>query len=140
MTKVYKIKVNTFFYIFPKDLDQWDPKTFYDVEVPNSNTVADLQKKMFEMLVLSSPHYFVEFYRKGFNVGAKLNAEDKIDDGETVFAVFSSKIPLERVVEHIKYKEADMKIDDKIKDNENRSSKDHDKSKYYSYEIQSKYK
>ena len=88
MIKVYKIKVNTFFYLFPKHVNQWDPKPSYEVEVPNSNTVADLQKKMFEMLVLSSPQYFVEFYSEGFNVDAKLNAEDKIDDGETVFAVF----------------------------------------------------
>ena len=138
--KLYKIKVNTFFYFFPKDLDQFDPKPSFDVEVYNTNTVADFQTKLFEMVNLSDSDYVAEFYSKGFNVGAKLNAEDKIDDGETVFAVFSSKIPLERVVEHIKYKEADMEIDYKIKDVENRSSKDHDKSKYYSYEIQSKYK
>ena len=101
--KLYKIKVNTFFYFFPKDLDQFDPKPSFDVEVYNTNTVADFQTKLFEMVNLSDSDYVAEFYSKGFNVGAKLNAEDKIDDGETVFAVITCGRNVQEIVDEINF-------------------------------------
>ena len=96
MIEVYKIKVNTRFYLCSRDF-QLNLKTSYDVQVPNSNTVADFQTRLFKMMKLSGSAYFADFYRAGFYAGDKLKAGDRIDNGSVVFAVISCKRKLEKV-------------------------------------------
>ena len=105
MVKLYRIKVYTFFQSVQKDLDQWALKDYYDVEVSNSNTVADLQTRLFELANISGSAYFADFYREGFYVGGKLKAGDKIDDDATVYAVISCKTKVSKVVDYINRKD-----------------------------------
>ena len=72
----------------PNDLDRYDRKPPFHVEVRDSNYVADFHIKLTEMIHLSGSECFVEFYREHFFifVGEKLEADDKIEGGATVFA------------------------------------------------------
>ena len=45
------------------DLDEYDPKPSFDVEVRDSNYVTDFHIKLTEMIDLSGSECFAEFYR-----------------------------------------------------------------------------
>ena len=50
----------------PNDLDKYDPKPSFDVEVRDSNYVADFHIKLTEMIDLSGSEYYAEFYIEDF--------------------------------------------------------------------------
>ena len=89
----------TFFQFVPQDLDKYDPKPFFEVEVSGSNTVADFHSKLTEMIDLRNSECVAEYYRDGFNVGEKLECDERIEDGATVYAVFTTKKKLKEVVD-----------------------------------------
>ena len=47
------------------DLDKYDPKLSFDVEVSDSNYVADFHTKLTEMIDFSGSECFAEFYIEG---------------------------------------------------------------------------
>ena len=79
------------FNLLPKDLDKFDPKMSYEVEVSGSNTVADFRSKLNEMIGLRNYKCEVEFYRKWFNGDEKLERDERIEHGATVYAVVTIK-------------------------------------------------
>ena len=85
-----KVRVNTCFQIIPKNLRHFNPKPYYDVEMPNWWNVADLHVKLFTIWNISCLLYKVEFYRDWFDEG-KLSGDDNVEDGTTLFAVISLK-------------------------------------------------
>ena len=107
----FKITVMTFFQFVPKDVDKWDPKSSFEVEVSGSNFVADFHTKLTKMIDLRNSECSAEFYRGGFNVGKKLECDEKIEDGETVYAVITTKKKLKEVVDEIRHKETRDKFD-----------------------------
>ena len=55
------ITVMTIFKFDPKDLENYDPKMSYVVEVSGSNTVADFRSKLVEMIDLINYECAAEF-------------------------------------------------------------------------------
>ena len=87
----FVITVMTIFQL-QKELENYDPKMSYVVEVSGSNTVANFRSKLINMIALS--HFDLinydiaaEFYRKWFEDGEKLGCDEKIEHGATVYAV-----------------------------------------------------
>ena len=70
------------FKYIPNDLVKYDPKPSFDVEMRDSNYVADFHIKLTEMIDLSGSEYFAEFHKEFFFIfiGEKLQANDKIED------------------------------------------------------------
>ena len=87
----FKITVMTQFNLLPKDLENYDPKISYEVEVSGLNTVADFCSKLTEVIGLRNYKCEAEFYRKWFNEGKKLERDVRIEQGETVYAVITIK-------------------------------------------------
>ena len=106
----------TFFQFVPKDLDKYDPKPFFEVEVSGSNTVADFHSKLTEMNDLRDSDFVAEYYRDGFNVGEKLKCDEKIEDGATVYVVFTTKKKLKEVEYDTRYKDVKSEFDDMFDD------------------------
>ena len=77
----------TQFQLVQDDLDKFDPKTDYEVEVSGSNTVADFHSKLTEIISLRNSYCVAEYYRKWFDVGEKLEWDERIEDGAVVYAV-----------------------------------------------------
>ena len=76
----------------PKDLQNYEPEMSYVVEVFGSTTVADFRSKLIEMIALShfdmiSYDLAAEFYRKWFDDGEKLECDERIEHGSTVYVV-----------------------------------------------------
>ena len=87
----FVITVMTIFQL-PKELENYDPKMSYVVEVSGSNTVADFRSKLIHKLQVDDINLIdyglaVEFYRKWFEDGEKLGCDEKIEHGATVYAV-----------------------------------------------------
>ena len=62
------------------DLDKHDQKPYFDIEVRDSNCVVDAYTKLTEISKLSGLNCFLNF----------TEADDKIEDGASVFAVVKS--------------------------------------------------
>ena len=106
----------TFFQFVPKDLDKYDPKPSYEVEVSGSNTVADFHSKLTAMIDLRNSECEAVFYREGFHVGDKMECDERIEDGATVYAVFTTKKKLKQVVDDMRYKDVKSDFDDMFDD------------------------
>ena len=76
----------TIFKFDPKDLENYDPKMSYVVEVSGSNTVADFRSKLTEMIGLRNYYCAAEFYRNWFDDREKLECDERIENGATVYA------------------------------------------------------
>ena len=85
-----QVRVNTCFQLYPEDLRFFTPEPDYDVEIPKWSNVAALRLKLFQTWPISCLRYKVEFYRDWFDEG-KLNGDDNVEDGTTLFAVISLK-------------------------------------------------
>ena len=74
----------------------------------DSNYVADFHIKLTEMIDMSGSECFAKFHRRFFIiVGEKLEADDRIEDCVTVFAVIKS---LENVADEDDYKEEKRQV------------------------------
>ena len=105
MDKHYKIKIKTCFYYFP-EMSQTLLKRFTSINAGAlNNSVANFQSLLFRILNISSPDYFAEFRREGFDVGDKLNADDKIEDGAIVFVNITCKRNKENYIDDVFYKQ-----------------------------------
>ena len=81
----------TQFYLLTKDLNKFDPKKSYEVEVSGFNTVANFHSKLVEMIGLKNYKCEAEFYSKWFNEGEKLERDERIEQGATLYAVITIK-------------------------------------------------